>query len=420
MRCEVVAVGTELLLGQVVDSNSAWLGEKLAEAGIDSHFQVKVGDNVERIALVIRTALARSDAVICCGGLGPTQDDITRQAIAAVMNVPLERDPDMVAVIRAMFAARGRAFPASNARQADKPAGATFIHQTKGTAPGLVCPVGEKVLYAVPGPPYEMSDMVERAVLPDLVARAGARATIRSRTLRTWGMAESALGELLGPHMEELDAGGDGAGAGPKPTIAFLASGIEGLKVRATVKAPTEAEAVAALDAEEQVLREILGEVVFAVDDETMEHVVGELLGKLEWTLAVAESMTGGLVSSRIVDTPQASSWFKGGVVTYASEVKFDVLDVREGPVVCEEAAVQMAEGVRRLLGTDVGLSVTGVAGPDRQEGQPVGTAWLGVALPGGTEAVEVRLPGDRTRIRQLAAISLLDLLRRKLLSMES
>ena len=412
MRCEVVAVGTELLLGQIVDTNSARIGEKLAEAGIDSHFQVKVGDNLDRIVLALRTALARSDAVICCGGLGPTQDDITREAIAAVMNVPLERDPDMVAVIEAMFSGRGRAFPPSNARQADKPRGADFIHQTKGTAPGLICAVGQKVVYAVPGVPYEMLDMIERAVVPDLVARAGVQATIRSRTLRTWGMAESALAELLAPRLDELDADPGGA------TIAFLASGIEGMKVRVTVKAPTEEEAVAALDAEEQRLRGILGDIVFGVDDETMEHVIGRLLGTREWTLAVAESMTGGLVASRIVDTPEASTWFKGGIVTYASEVKFKVLGVREGPVVCEECAIQMAEGVRDLLGTDVGLSVTGVAGPSRQEGQPVGTAWLGLAMPNGaSEAVEVRLPGDRLRIRQLAAISLLDMLRRKLLS---
>jgi len=412
MRCEVVAIGTELLLGQVVDSNSAWIGEKLAEAGIDSHFQVKVGDNIERVEAALRIALDRSDAVICCGGLGPTQDDITREALARVMGVALERDPEMVAVIDAIFAGRDRPCPPSNARQADRPGGASFLRQTLGTAPGLACPVGDKVVYAVPGVPHEMQDMVERAVLPDLVARAGQRATIRSRTLRTWGLAESVLAERLAPRLEHLDAAPGG------PTIAFLASGMEGIKVRATVKAPTEAEAVAALDAEEQMLRSILGDVVFGVDDETMERVIGELLGQRRWTLALAESMTSGLVSSRIVDTPEASTWFKGGVVTYASEVKFNVLGVDEGPVICEECAVQMAEGVRKLLETDVGLSVTGVAGPGRQEDQPVGTAWLGVALPTGSEAVHVRLPGDRVRIRQLAATSALDLLRRRLLAL--
>ncbi len=420
MRCEVVAVGTELLLGQIVDTNSAWIGAALAEAGIDSHFQATVGDNPGRIVQALRTALARSDAVVCCGGLGPTQDDTTREAIAEVMGVALERDPAMVAAIEAIVAGRGRPWSASNARQADRPVGASFIDQTRGTAPGLVCPVGDKVVYAVPGVPHEMAEMLQRAVVPDLVARAGAQATIRSRTLRTWGVSEAALAERLAPLLDELDrstGGTVGGTPGGRPTIAFLASGIEGLKVRVTVKAPSQAEAVAALDAEEERVRALLGEVVFSADDETMEHVVGRLLGDRRWSLAIAESMTGGLVASRIVDTPDASTWFKGGVVTYASEVKFGVLGVREGPVVCEECAIEMAEGVRRLLGTDVGLSVTGVAGPDRQEDQPVGTAWLGVALPTGSEAVHVRLPGDRLRIRQLAAISLLDLLRRRLLS---
>ena len=414
MRCEVVAVGTELLLGQVIDSNSAWIGARLAEAGIDSHFQVKVGDNPGRIVAALRTALDRSDAVICCGGLGPTQDDITREAIAQALGVPLERDEAMVATIQAIFTGRGRPFPPSNARQAERPAGASFLTQTLGTAPGLRCPVGDKVVYAVPGVPHEMRDMVERAVLPDLAARAGEPATIRSRTLRTWGLAESALAELLAARMEQLDDDPSG------PTIAFLASGMEGIKVRVTVKAPTRAEAVAALDAEEHLLRSLLGELVFGVDDETMESVVGQMLGRRRWTLAVAESMTGGMVASRIVDTPEASTWFKGGVVAYASEVKFGVLGVREGPVVCEECAVQMAEGVRRLLGADVGLSVTGAAGPDRQEDRPVGTAWLGLALPTGSEAVHLRLPGGRLQIRQLATISLLDLLRRRLLTLES
>ncbi|MBV9254684.1 MAG: competence/damage-inducible protein A, partial [Actinobacteria bacterium] len=194
-----MAIGTELLLGQIVDTNSSWMGEQLALAGIDSHFQTKVGDNRERMVLALRTALARSDAVIVCGGLGPTQDDITREAIAEVMNVSLVRDEAIVEKIAAMFASRGRQMAENNARQADVPAGATVIEQVRGTAPGLICPVGHKFIYAVPGVPHEMREMVERAVLPDLQVRAGTTATILSRTLRTWGLAESALAEKLGP-----------------------------------------------------------------------------------------------------------------------------------------------------------------------------------------------------------------------------
>ena len=182
MRCEVVAVGTELLLGQIIDTNSSWMGEQLAAAGIDSHYQTKVGDNLDRIVGALRIALSRSDAVICCGGLGPTQDDITREAIAIVMNVDLVRHDDIVETIRAMFQSRGREMSENNARQGDVPKGASIIAQTRGTAPGLVCPVGKKVIYAVPGVPYEMRDMFERVIVGDLVARSGATATWRRKS----------------------------------------------------------------------------------------------------------------------------------------------------------------------------------------------------------------------------------------------
>ena len=210
MRIEIVAVGTELLLGQITDTNSQWMGEHLAAVGVTSQFHQAVGDNHDRMVLAFRTALARSDGVIVCGGLGPTHDDITRDAIAEVMNVPLHRDADVVERIRAMFSSRGREMPDSNLRQADVPEGATIIPQTKGTAPGLICPVGHKVIYAVPGVPYEMADMFERAIVPDLqqrMAEAGeSTGVIASRVLRTWGMSESGLAEALAGHIARLDA----------------------------------------------------------------------------------------------------------------------------------------------------------------------------------------------------------------------
>ncbi len=410
MRCEVVAVGTELLLGQIVDTNSSWMGEQLAMAGIDSHFQTKVGDNLARIVLAIRTAVARSDAVIVCGGLGPTQDDITREAIAEVMNVALIRDEEIVDRIRAMFGSRGRAMAENNARQGDVPEGASIIPQTRGTAPGLICPIGHKVIYAVPGVPYEMQDMLERAVLPDLQARAGTISTIRSRTLRTWGLAESSLAELIAPRLDALDA------AGGNPTIAFLASGMEGIKVRVTAKAEDFEAATALLDAEEAELRSLLGTLVFGVDDDTMEDAVGRLLVERGLSLGAAESVTGGLVASRLVNVAGSSAWFRGSIVAYDSQVKFDVLGVPEGAVVSEDAARAMAEGACRVLGSDVGLAITGVAGPSEQDDMPVGTVFFGVCLDGKTEVVRVQMPGDRDRIRQFSTISLLDLLRRRLL----
>ena len=411
MNCEVVAVGTELLLGQIVDTNSSWIGEQLALAGIDSHFQTKVGDNLERIVSAFELALERSDAVIVCGGLGPTQDDITRNAIARVMGVELVQDDEVLARIEQMFASRGRTMAANNALQAQVPVGARVIAQQPGTAPGLICPIGDKVLYAVPGVPREMKVMVEEAIIPDLQERSGERAAIVSRVLRTWGEAESALAERVAPRLEALEAKGN-------PTLAFLASGIEGIKIRITAKAPTTDEALALIEAEDAELRAILGTIVFGVDSDTMERAAGYLLEDRGWSLGVAESMTGGLVASRVVDVPGSSGWFRGGVVAYDSQVKYDVLGVPDGlPVISGECAEAMADGVRKVVGSDVGLAVTGVAGPAEQEGQPVGTVWFGIALPDRpTESVHVRLPGQRDQIRQFATISLMDLLRRRLL----
>jgi nicotinamide-nucleotide amidase len=415
VRVAIVAVGTELLLGQIPDTNSQWLGEQLAAHGIASQFHQHVGDNHERILLAFRTALARSDALIVCGGLGPTQDDITRAALAEVMNVPLERDEEIVEKIRAMFGARGRTMPENNLLQADVPRGATIIPQTRGTAPGLICAVGQKVVYAVPGVPYEMTDMFERAILPDLIARqiaTGTTSVITSRVLRTWGASESALAEAVAPRFDELVDD-------DRVTIAFLASGIEGIKVRLTARGDDAAHATSLLVHEESLVRvlieEKLGDIIFGVDDQTMEDVVAAQLLERGLSLAVAESVTGGLIASRLVGVAGASHWFRGGVVSYTSEVKFDLLKVPVGPVVSASAAEAMATGVRELLKSDVGLSVTGVAGPEEQDGQPAGTVFVGLALGDVVQHAALRLPGDRPRVRAYSAISALDVLRRAL-----
>lgn len=415
MRVEIVAVGTELLLGQIPDTNSQWLGEHLAANGIASHFHQHVGDNHDRIVLAFRTALARSDAVIVCGGLGPTQDDITRAAIAEVMNVPLIRDEAIVEAIRKMFGSRGREMPENNLLQADVPKGASIIPQTRGTAPGLICPVGQKVVFAVPGVPYEMTDMFERAILPELLRRerlAGNESVILSRVLRTWGASESGLAEAIGDELSSLDDNS-------RLTIAFLASGIEGIKVRITARGDSAEHAKELIAEEEVKIRSIinakLGEIIFGVDDETMEHAIATRLLDKGLTLGVAESVTGGLIASRLVNIIGASKWFRGGVVSYASEVKFDVLGVPVGPVVSPEAAEAMAIGAAKLLGSDVGLSVTGVAGPEEQDGHPAGTVFVGIAIGDNVSHVPLRLPGDRPRIRAYSAISALDALRKAL-----
>jgi nicotinamide-nucleotide amidase len=407
VRCEVLAVGTELLLGQLVDSNSAWIGEQLAAAGIDSYIHVQVGDNQARMVEALRSLLASTDAVIVCGGLGPTQDDITREAIAEVMGTELVRHEGLVDHIRELFMSRGRSMPANNARQADVPQGAVAIPNPLGTAPGLLCPLGAKVVYAVPGVPYEMEAMVRDAVLPDLLQRADQRATILSRSLKTWGSTESGLAERIAARVDTQT----------NPTIAFLARGIEGLVVRITAKAGSEAEARALIEAEEKILRAEIGDLVFGVDDETMESVVLDLLCRRGWMLGVAESLTGGLVGARLASVPGSSDAFRGSIVSYHEDVKHTVLGVTAERVVSEECAKQMAEGARRVLGADVGLGVTGVAGPDGLEGQPVGTVWFALALPDRpAEAVRGHLPGDRERVRQFSTISLLNLLRLRLL----
>ncbi|MFZ9696671.1 MAG: competence/damage-inducible protein A [Ilumatobacteraceae bacterium] len=413
MRCDVIAVGTELLLGQIVDTNSSWIGEQLAAHGISSHVQVKVGDNVGRITDQLRRRLDEADAVIMCGGLGPTHDDLTRDAIAAVMGVDLLHDDDVAEVIIQLFASRGRRMAENNLRQALVPRGASVIPQTRGTAPGLVCPVGDKVVYAVPGVPHEMHDMMMRAILPDLVRRSGRTSVIRSRVLRTWGESESGLNERLDAVIAELDAPGEG-----KPTLAFLASGWEGIKVRLTAGAQTVTAADAILDHWEARVRGVVDEFVFGVNDDTMESVVLGRLASRGETLAVAESVTGGLVTGRLTGIAGSSRVLRGGVVSYASEVKFDLLGVTPGPVVNEHAAIEMARGVRQRLDASVGLSLTGVAGPDEQDGVAVGTLCVGLVLADGSEHVATfRLPAARDQMRQMSVISALNFLRLRLVA---
>ena len=395
MRCEIIAIGTELLLGIIVDSNSAWIGEQLALAGIDSHFQVKVGDSFGRIEGAIRQALERSDAVICCGGLGPTQDDITRDVIARVMGV-MRRDEVIAERIRAYFKSRGRPMSENNLRQADIPVGAQPIAQMPGTAAGLVCPVGAKVVYAVPGVPSEMKEMFNGTILPDLGRRSGQSAVIRSRVVRTWGMSESGLAEVLSARIDELDRLGN-------PTLAFQASGMEGIKVRIVAKCDDEAAAACLLDAEEAFIRGLLGDVIFGVDEQSMETVVLSLLREKGLTLAVAETVTGGLLSSRLSAVDWGMETFRGGRVAPDA-----------GRASAEHRAVAAAAQVRADLGTGVGLAAVAA---DPSEGFAPGTVFLAVDLPGAQRTEKVMLTPDRRRTREFSVISLLNLPRRVLTS---
>ena len=409
MRCEIIAIGTELLLGQIVDTNSFWLGQELALAGIDSVHQSKVGDNLERIVDSIRLALGRSDAVILCGGLGPTQDDITREAIAEVMGVSLVRDHEIGEKIRELFTSRGREMTQNNLRQADRPEGASLIPEMPGTAPGLICPINNQVIYAVPGVPHEMRTMVKGTVISDLKHRAGFTSAIRSRVLRTWGRTESGLAEMLADRIRELDQLGTA-------TLAFQASGIEGLKVRITVKAADEESANAVIADEEKRVRHILGDCVFGIDDETMESVVLDLLRERSMRLAVAESVTGGLVGARLAAVPMASEVLTGTMVAYSKDLAAKWFEMPPGPIVSREAVMAMANGVRQALNAEVGLAVTGVASPSESSELPVGTVFFGFAIGDQIDAVSAAMPGDRNRIREYSVINLLNFLRRELL----
>jgi nicotinamide-nucleotide amidase len=411
MRCEIIGVGTELLLGQIVNTNAAWIGQRLADVGWDCLRHTVVGDNEGRIADAIREALQRADAVICTGGLGPTQDDVTREAVAAAAEVRLRRDPELEAWLHDRFARMGVARMAEmNLRQADVPEGARTIDNPRGSAPGLIAEVGGKPLYAVPGVPREMEGMLERVVLPDLAARAGEGRAIVSRTLRTAGVGESRLAERLTPLWESVP--GD-------VTLAYLASPGE-VRVRLTAVGATREAALAQIAPVEAAVRAELGGIVYGFDEETLEAAVGRLLRERKQTLATAESLTGGLVGGRVTTVAGASDYYLGGIVAYATEAKAALLGVdpgllaEHGPV-SEPVAAAMAGGARRAFGADLGLATTGVAGPTEQGGQRPGTLCLGVADAAGAASETLRAPGDRAQVRAWATTTALDLLRRRL-----
>jgi nicotinamide-nucleotide amidase len=411
VRCEIVAVGTELLLGQIVNGNAAWIGQRLADVGWDCLRHTAVGDNQGRIADAIREALGRADAVVVTGGIGPTQDDVTREAIAAVAGVPLERRADLEEALRRRFASFGVARMAEmNLRQADVPRGGRSIDNPRGTAPGLLVEVGGKPVYAVPGVPREMEGMLERAVLPDLAQRAGEGRAIVSRTLRTAGIGESRVAEMLTPLWDA---------AGGAVTMAYLASPGE-VRVRLTAVAPTREQALHQIAPVEEAVRAQLGVAVYGLDEERLEQTVVRLLGEAGLTLATAESLTGGLIGGRVTAVPGSSAVYLGGVVSYATGVKASLLGVdgalldQHGPV-SEPVASAMAAGVRRLLGAGVGLAATGVAGPQEHGGRPVGALCLAVAGEAGGTARTLRAPGDRAQVRAWTTTLALDLLRRHL-----
>jgi nicotinamide-nucleotide amidase len=407
MIVEVVAVGTELLLGQIVNRNAAAIGATLADHGFDAHHQSVVGDNLERIAATLRTALGRADAVIVTGGIGPTQDDLTREGICAATGLAPAFDEAWAQELRDRFARMGREMPESNLRQAQYPEGAELLANPKGTAPGLALRHVDRWIFALPGVPQEMEWLLQHEVMPRLHAAEGEARVLVSRMLRSWGRSESQTAEML----DDLYTGST------NPTVAFLASSGE-IKVRITAKAAGREEAEALIAPIEAEVRRRLGEAVFGADDETIETVVLREARNRGWTVGAAESATGGMVAGRLTSIPGASETFRGGVVAYATDLKAGLLGVPaemlEAGVVSEETALAMARGARTALGVDAAVAVTGSAGPNPQE-RPTGTVVVAVVTPDGEGARTFRLPGDRERVRTYAATAALQLLRRGL-----
>ena len=410
MRAEVVGVGTELLLGQIANTNGRWISERLATVGVDVlHHQV-VGDNLDRIVEVLTLALERADVVLVTGGLGPTEDDITRDALATMLRVPMRRHPEIEALLRSKFERYGRSdMPVSNLRQADVPEGCRYIVPIRGTAPGLIAEFSDGGrIYAMPGVPGEMAEMMEHTVLPELAALSGPSALV-SRTIRCTGIGESRVAEILNDLFTTLT----------NPTVAYLAS-LGEAKVRLTAKADTAAEAdrIIAPVADEVVRR--LGDRVFSTTDESLEETVARLLGEREQTLATAESITGGGVAERMSRAPGSSTTFVGGVIAYTAEVKQRVLGVTketlDGPgVVSEACALEMAAGARRLFGADLAVSLTGAAGPEPHGGAEPGTTWIGLDAGDVQHAFGYVSKGEREQVRRWAEQAALDLVRRHL-----
>lgn len=407
MNAEIVGIGTELLLGQIANTNAQHISDSLASIGVDVYFHTVVGDNPERMVVVLEQALGRSDAVVVTGGLGPTPDDVTREAVSAVTGRPLERDDDLARKIEAIFARLGRDMPSDNLRQADLPKGATVI-EPEGTAPGFWVEHEGSLLFALPGVPWEMKAMMGKTVVPVLRGRAGDYATV-SREVIVVGLGESRTHELIS----------DLVHAQTNPTIAYRAGG--GLvRVRLTAKAPTEAAAVALIRPVEEEVRSRVGADAMPENAASPGEAIGHLLRERGARVAVAESLTGGLIAAELTTTSGAGDYFAGSLVTYTNEAKRDVAGIDDailaGPgAVSEEAAVALAAGAAERLHAELGISATGVAGPSEQEGKPVGTVFVAAWLEGRSEVRKIMAYGDRDNIRATAVTAAIDLGRRLL-----
>lgn len=406
MRAELVMIGTELLLGETVDSNAAYLAQELANLGIDLYYKSTVGDNWLRMLEVLTQALGRSDLVITSGGLGPTMDDQTRSCLSALANRSLVLNPTAEAQIRAYFAKTNRPMSDNNLKQAFLPEGAQAIPNQWGTAPGILLELGNKILISLPGVPRELKNMFQASVVPYLINKTDGN-RLYSRTLRFVGIGESTLEEMVKDIISNQT----------NPTIAPYASFGE-VKLRITAKAKSSIEAEALIAPVEKQLRETLGQWLYGLEQDTLEAVVGQMLIERKETIATAESCTGGLIAHRLTNVPGSSNYFMQGAVTYSNDSKVKILSVPEELIinygaVSEHVAKAMAEGVRNLANSTWGLAVTGIAGPSGGTGEkPVGLVYMAISHQDFTKAEVHRFTGNREEIKQRTAQAALNLVR--------
>ena len=409
MIAEILSIGTELLLGQIVNTDAQYLSQRLSEMGIDTYHQVVVGDNMGRVVAALRQALSRSDIIITTGGLGPTQDDLTKEAVAECFGLPMEADEESERRLRGHFANQGRDMAPNNLRQIYFPRGSIILPNDYGTAPGCVVERDGKRVVVLPGPPSELQGMFKDQVTPYLHSLSDQ--IIVSRVLRVFGLGESSAEYALRDLIEKQT----------NPTIAPYASFGE-MFLRLTVKCGKNEDASALIDPLEAAVRERIGEHIYAVDEDGMEQTVVHALCAAGKTLATAESCTGGMVSSMITSVPGSSAAFIGGFATYANEAKVKALGVSEETLerygaVSEQTAREMAQGAKERLGADFALAITGIAGPEGgTEEKPVGLVYIALAGESGMQIKELRMRGSRDRIRRMSALNALDMVRRALL----
>lgn len=410
MNAEIIAVGTELLLGQIVNTNAQFLAQELASLGMGVYYHTVVGDNLQRLVQTFQQAWERSQVVILTGGLGPTTDDITREGVALALDRPLSFHEDVWQEITSQMWRTNRPIPENNRRQAMVPQGATVLSNPRGTAPGLAIAEGSRLAVLLPGPPREMQPMFIDYVRPLLLERIG-HGVILSRNLRVIGIGESALEEQIA----------DLIAAQNNPTIALYAS-LGELQIRITAKAEDEAAAHDLIAPIEAAIRQRIGSAIYGIDADTIPGVLGQLLRERGYQLALAESCTGGLLGSMITDVPGSSDYFGAGYITYSNAAKQSMLEVpmqliAEHGAVSAACAQAMAAGARRASGADVGIAITGIAGPDGGSAEkPVGTVYIAVDAPEGELVEELALRGDRAAIRARSAKTAINLARLLLL----